>query len=259
MYYTKRQECNKQLAELEYRGETYTSKFIDLDDQQKGLKLLMNALYGKLCEKGHHTGIVYHESRFTKFKKDDEYYPCILTGSFITYRSRLELLHKIKASLQAGCDFLYADTDSVIIGCPKDLDYTTIFGTNNGNLGEWKEEGVYDVYLSLGKKKKYALINTKTMKKNKVVLSGVHNDVTGVIKAKLESDFCRTFEDIKYIFDRKNNVLFERARPTNVYTQTFNQLVLYRSNYQINRDAGEPTAILRVVGDDYILEKCQER
>lgn len=136
MYYNKRKECKTEMKELKKRGEDNTGKYADLQDQQEGLKILMNALYGKMCEGGHHTGIVYYESKYTKFKHDELSYPCILTGSFITYRGRLSLLQKIKAILDAGHDFLYADTDSVILGCPKDVDMTKIFGVDNGNLGE---------------------------------------------------------------------------------------------------------------------------
>lgn len=96
----------------------------------------MNSLYGKMCEKGHHRGWVYHESQIKGFTQENPKYPCILSGAFITYRARLCLLEKIKDVLDAGYDFLYADTDSVIYGCPRTDDAELIFGKDSGNLGE---------------------------------------------------------------------------------------------------------------------------
>lgn len=261
MYYTKRKECKDEMKEMERMGETKRDRYKDLDDQQEGLKLLMNSLYGKMCESGHQTGIVYYESRYKKYTNEHLDHPCILTGSFITYRGRLSLLEKIKAILDAGHDFLYADTDSVVLGCAKDADMTSIFGVDKGNLGEWKQEGVYDLYLSLGKKKKYALINRNNAdlkikgQKDKLALSGIIRRIQDAIKKQLRENPVQTVDDLIFIFDPRNNVLFERSKPVRVPNHSFNQLIMYETGFQMNRDAGKPNSRFYLAGSGYVLEQ----
>lgn len=103
-YYNKRMEVRARMEKLDPTQNNYQQLYEDMDDQQKGLKLLMNSLYGKMCEKAHHTGCIYHEGEFKNFISDSSInnYPCILTGSYIIYRARLELLNKIKAVREQG-------------------------------------------------------------------------------------------------------------------------------------------------------------
>lgn len=131
-FYNQRKEVKAKMKGM----DESSSKYKDLDELQTGLKLNMNSLYGKLCEKGHHKSYVYIEGKINEYNTPNPKYPCILTGSFITYRARLNLLQQIKAVLDAGYDFLYADTDSVIYGCPITDAAEKIFGKDNGNLGE---------------------------------------------------------------------------------------------------------------------------
>lgn len=257
MFYNRRKECNAKKQELEDRGDTKSSTYEDLDDQQKGLKLLMNSLYGKMCEKGHHTSVVYYQSKYTKFKQDNAKLPCILTGSFITYRGRLSLLQKIKAVIEAGHDFLYADTDSVVLGCHKDADMTPIFGTDQGNLGEWKQEGWYDLYLNIGLKKKYILINRRdTSVKPKFALSGIEVKYQEILKEQLKKNPQKTIPALIYMFDPKNNVLIEKCKRVTVTTLAYNQPVLYTTRFQMNPDMKNHTAIMKFTKDDFTLEIC---
>lgn len=261
MYYNKRKDCKAEMKKLERDGDDKTPMYEDLDDQQQGLKLLMNSLYGKLCEKGHHTGVVYHESKYTRYKQDDGIFPCILSGSFITYRGRLSLMKKIKAVVEAGYDFLYADTDSVILGCPKDADMTKIFGEDKGNLGEWKEEGQFDLFLNSGNKKKYFLINRRDThlpidKRIKYALSGIHRRIHKLIESEFEHNFSKATEDMIYFFDPKNNVCIERCKPTTVYTHAYNQPIIYNAKFQMNPSLKKVTAYMKLLKNGIVIEKC---
>lgn len=130
-YFDRRAAIKKEMEKL---SKTST-EYIALNDTQNGLKTLMNSLYGKMCEKGYHVNVVYNDLKFNTYKSKDRKHPCILTGSFITYRARLTLLKKIKKVLDSGYDFLYADTDSIIMGCGVDDDLTSIFGKDDGRIG----------------------------------------------------------------------------------------------------------------------------
>lgn len=131
-YYGKRMEY-KALMEEQKKG---TPEHELYDRIQHGLKILLNSLYGKLCERGYHVNIVFNDLKYDTYDNPNKIYPCILTGSFITYRARLKLLSTIKRVLDAGHDFLYADTDSITLGCKRGTNLTPIFGTDNKNLGE---------------------------------------------------------------------------------------------------------------------------
>lgn len=130
-YYGKRLEY-KDLKEKAPKGSADYELY---DTVEHGLKVLLNSIYGKMCEKGYHVNTVYYDLKYEIYQNPWKKYPCILTGSFITYRARLKLLSTILKTLEAGHDFLYADTDSITLGCDKDADLTTIFGEKTKKLG----------------------------------------------------------------------------------------------------------------------------
>lgn len=201
-YYERRKEIKRIMDRMESEGEKGTPKYIDLDDKQSNLKLLMNSLYGKMCEKGRLIECVYAMGEYHEFENEEEYYPCILTASYITYKSRLCLLEKIKAVIESGYDFLYADTDSVVLGCPKEADLTPIFGVNEGKLGQWKLEGTYDLFLHNGARKKYVLFDRST-EKHKIALSGIPKSICELITDKIKVDFKGGVRDMEILFNPK--------------------------------------------------------
>lgn len=69
-YYSKRKEVISKRDNLDPNLPNYKQLYDDMDDQQKGLKLLMNSLYGKMCEKAHHMGCIYHEGEYKKYISD---------------------------------------------------------------------------------------------------------------------------------------------------------------------------------------------
>lgn len=228
-----------------------------LDDTQKGLKDLMNSLYGKLCEKGHHQGTVYFHSKSTNFAHETFKYPCILTGAYITYRARLCLLEKIKKVVDSGYDFLYADTDSVIYGCPVTDEPALIFGEDTGKLGEWKEEGTFDLYLNNGKKKKYVLVNRNT-KKYKMALSGIPKPVHKMVDHQMKTNFDRIVQDLIYVFSPESNVLIKNCKRSCVLSNRWDQQIIFNTDFCMRDTKAKVTARMWIDErkKDYRLEIC---
>lgn len=244
------------IKEIMARTPEDTPEYKSLDDTQNGLKILMNSLYGKMCEKGHHTNVVYNQTKYEVFTNEKKVYPCILTGSFITYRARLTLLRKIKETIESGYDFLYADTDSIIMGCPVDADTTPIFGEDDGLIGHWKNEGIFDLYLNIWKKKKYFLANSET-KKFKMAFSGIPKSVHRIIKNKLKEDFRETVEDLKILFSPEENILIEKSKPISVLN-VLDQQVIFNTDFAMNSQFREPTGYMKIRDGDYTIEKCTD-
>ena len=87
-------------------------------------------------------------------------------GAFITAYARQELLDRI---LEIGNDFVYCDTDNI-----KMLNYEKhkhLF-TEGRELGQWKDEGNCEVFMTLGKKK-YACIKNGVLD---VTFSGLNKE-----------------------------------------------------------------------------------
>lgn len=235
-----------------------STEYSGLKDLEEGLKLLMNSLYGKMCERGYHVNKVYNELRFEIFENTEKNYPCILTGSYITSKSRLKLLTKIREIIDAGYDFLYADTDSVIFGAPKKADLGKIFPDDQGKLGEWKLESVgntktWDLFLSVWKKKKYVLANRKE-RQHKKAFSGVPKRIHRIIDGCLERDFERTLDDLGVMLSPHENIIMKNVKPIS-FLNDYGQTVIFNGDYSINSHLKDPTGYLRIVGDNYVLEK----
>lgn len=221
-----------------------------------GLKVLLNSLYGKMCEKGYHVNTVYYDLKYEIYPNPKKKYPCILTGSFITYRARLKLLKTIKQVVESGHDFLYADTDSITLGCDRDADLTPIFGEKSPKLGAWKDEGTYDLYLNIFKKKKYFLVNRGT-KKFKLALSGIPKKVQKILEHQLTINFEKTLEDMKKIFDPNENFRFLQCKP-NASLNFLDQMIIVNVDFDINGGELDPTGTIEFTEDGYILKKlCQ--
>lgn len=250
-YYKKRMEY-KSLMEEQLLG---TPQYDLFDRIQHGLKILLNSLYGKMCERGYHVNIVYNDLKFETYDNPKKIYPCILTGSFITYRARLKLLSTIKKVLDAGHDFLYADTDSITLGCKEGSDLKPIFGEDNKNLGEWKDEGTYDLYLSVFKKKKYFLAN-RSNKKFKMALSGVPNAKQKIFQKQLKNNFERVVKDMEKIYDPYRNYRMVSCKPNSIMNY-MDQTIIVNVDFQINHELGFENGTIIFTEDDYIIrETC---
>lgn len=251
-YYAKRNEYK----DLRDKFEEGTPEYELYDRIQHGLKILLNSLYGKMCERGYHINIVFNDLKFETYDNPKKIYPCILTGSFITYRARLKLLSTIKKVLDAGHDFLYADTDSITLACRKGSDLKPIFGEDNKNLGEWKDEGTYDLYLSVFKKKKYFLANRDT-KKFKMALSGVPNAKQKIFQKQLKNNFERVVKDMEKIYDPYRNYRMLSCKPNSIMNY-MDQTIIVNVDFQINHELGFENGTIEFTEDDYILrEQCQ--
>lgn len=248
-YFDRRHAVKDRMKNCKDPGE-----YADLDDTQKGLKLLMNSLYGKMCEKGHHTNVVFNELKYETFLNEEKIYPCILTGSFITYRARLTLLRKIRECIDAGYEFLYADTDSIMIGCSKDDDPEDVFGRDSGLIGEWKLEGTFDLYLSLWKKKKYFLAN-KTKKEYKMAFSGIPKRIHKLIEKKLVDNYEKTVEDMAILFNPNENIVIRNAKPISILNE-WDQQVIWNADFALNSAFREPTGYMVIGDNDYVIERC---
>ena len=105
-------------------------------------------------------------------------------GAFITAYARQELLDRI---LEVGSDFVYCDTDSIkMINYEK---HTHLF-TLGRELGQWKDEGNYEVFKTLGKKK-YACVKNGVLD---VTFSGLNKEfvLSSVTNKELFVDTLRT-------------------------------------------------------------------
>ena len=105
-------------------------------------------------------------------------------GAFITAYARKELLDRI---IEVGNDFVYCDTDS--IKCINGERYTHLFDLGN-ELGQWKDEGNYEVFKTLGKKK-YACVKNGVLD---VTFSGLNKEfvLSSVMDKELFVDTLRT-------------------------------------------------------------------
>lgn len=248
-YYSKRLEYQRMMASHP-KG---SAEYVKYDKIQKGLKILLNSMYGKMCEKGYHANVVFYDSRYETFENENKVYPCILTGSFITYRARLKLLNAIKKVVDAGYDFLYADTDSITLGCPKNSDLTPIFGSNSTSLGEWKDEGTYDLYLCIFKKKKYFMANRET-KKVKMALSGVPKRIHDILEKQWGKNFKRVVDDMERFFDPNENFTLVSCKPA-PFENFIGQQIIVNVDFSLNSELLEPTGFVRFTEDDYHIER----
>lgn len=128
-------------------------------------KLMSNALYGKTCEKIH-LDTEYYSQIQDKYLKLDEYklenpeardliYRCIFTGTYITTIGRIMLSEMTKKIIDAGGEFLYCDTDSVFVVIDKNNPIINELPLHPSQEGLWKCENFFNLYLDIGKKKKY--------------------------------------------------------------------------------------------------------
>lgn len=105
--YRKRANLKKELKQLEKQEKTQESivRIEQLNNQQTGIKIVLNSLYGKFCEKPHHTQCFYsnlNNYKFERYAVPNPEYRCILSGCYIIYESRLKLLDKIIKCSERG-------------------------------------------------------------------------------------------------------------------------------------------------------------
>lgn len=244
---------------LEQTQETI-AKIEQLNNQQTGIKIVLNSLYGKFCEKPHHTQCFYSNLtnwQYIRYPVENPVYRSILSGAYITSIGRLKLIDKIIQCAKQGWKVLYADTDSVIFVCPKTADHTPIFGTDNGWLGEWKVEGTFTTFVNSGVKKKYFIMDENNPSNYRKAMSGVNKEFVQALEKQLKKGNRQTIEDIIFIFDPNNNVILKRMKKNKVRTRLHNQTIIYESDFTFN---GKKTINAEVVVTDgeYKLIKYEQ-
>lgn len=237
--YRKRVLLNRELADIKTKPVTpeIEAKTEQLKNEQTGIKIVLNALYGKFCERPHHTQCFYSnltDYKYVRYPLENPVYRCILSGCYIIYEARLKLIDKIIKCRQQGWTVLYTDTDSVIFACPKDADSTTIFGTNEGWLGQWKLEGKFTTFVNSFVKKKYFILDETNPANFRKAMSGVNKDFVKALEKQLLLGNKQTIDDILFIFDPNNNVVLRGLKKNRVRTQLHNQSIFYNSDYTFN-------------------------
>lgn len=237
--YRKRTVLKKELKEIDALPKTQDTiaRKEQLQNQQTGIKIVLNSLYGKFCEKPHHTQCFYSnvsDYKFIRYPVNAPVYRTILSGCYITYTARLKLIEKIIECRKRGWTVLYSDTDSVIFACPKSADHTSIFGIDEGWLGQWKEECRGNVFVNSGVKKKYFLMDTNRPHIYKKAMSGVNKEFVKALEKQLDKGNKQTIEDIIFIFDPNNNVVLRKMKKNKLRTYVHNQTILYESDYVFN-------------------------
>lgn len=232
-----------------------------LNMRQQGCKIIMNSIYGKLCEKPHSSSCFYYSKtlKYEKYLKDKEdfSYRSILTGSFVSYMGRLMLMDKLERCLSAGYRVLYADTDSVVlIYRESEFDKVSeVFGENRGEMGEWKCEGNFNLFLNSGVRKKYCLLDTDNLANFKIAWSGINKQVPRVFETALKNGNKQALDDLIFIFDPNQNVLFKRQKRVRVLNFYQDHSVILDTDFQMNLRVGRVTAICTVDKYGYVLEK----
>lgn len=237
--YRKRVNIKREKEEFESKPPTQETitRLVQLENEDEGVKTILNSIYGKFCEKPHHTQCFYSNVNGFKFQRyavDNPVYRCILSGAYITYQGRLKVIEKIIQCSKEGWKVLYADTDSVIFACPKSTDHTKVFGTNDGWLGQWKDVGRFTVFVNSGVKKKYFLMNEDKPELFKKAMSGVNKEFVKALEKQLKAGNKQTIEDIIFIFDPANNVILRKMKKNKVRTDLYNQTIIYDSDYTFN-------------------------
>lgn len=239
--YRKRVLLKRELKQLKEQPRTHEnlSRIEQLSNQQTGIKIVLNSLYGKFCEKPHHNRCFYSnlsDFKYVRYPIDNPKYRSILSGAYIIYEARLKLLDKIIKCVEQGWKVLYADTDSVIFVCPKSADHTIVFGTDEGWLGQWKLEGKFNIFVNNGVKKKYFLMDSNNPANYRKAMSGVNKEFVKALEKQLDAGNKQTIEDIIFIFDPKNNVVLRKLKKNKVRTHVYNQTIIYESDYTFNGD-----------------------
>lgn len=245
--YRKRVLLKRELKDLKAQERTHEilSRIEQLSTQETGIKIVLNSLYGKFCEKPFHNRCFYSnlsDFKYVRYPVDNPKYCSILSGAYIIYEARLKLLEKIIKCVEQGWKVLYADTDSVIFACPKTADHTSVFGTDEGWLGQWKEEGKFapaqrfNIFVNSGVKKKYFLMDSNNPANYKNAMSGVNKEFVKALEKQLDLGNKQTIEDIIFIFDPKNNVVLKKMKKNKVRTHVYNQTIIYESDYTFNGD-----------------------
>lgn len=226
-------------------------------DEDARLKVLMNSIYGKMCEKTREERTLYKGGKFIKKPIEGFKFKSTASGLYVAWMGRLIIYKHILEVIAAGYKFLYCDTDSIKFAHPKGADLTEIFNIGNRELGEWKNEGQFHEFNS-HVKKKYALINYDEPHKSKFALSGIDGtlNLEGILIKGLSNPktFNRTLDHIRKIFNPSYNVVIRNGKRISVLTDRYNQTFIRPGDFNSNPAAEITIAIMTLDPDNKTYE-----
>lgn len=216
-------------------------------DEDSRLKVLMNSIYGKMCEKTRDEKTLYKKGQFVKEPIKGFRFKSTISGLYVAWMGRLIIYKHILEVLAAGYKFLYCDTDSIKFVHPKEANLKEIFKIGNRNLGDWKNEGTFHEFCS-HVKKKYALINYDDPSKSKFALSGIDgalNLEAILIKGLSNGEtFNTTLGHIRLLFNPKCNVVIRNGKRISALTDKYHQTFIRPGDFNSNPNCKNTIAVM---------------
>lgn len=219
-------------------------------DRDKQLKVAMNSIYGKLCQRTFQADTIYRKGKFeTDHLEGVELRSC-MTGLYVAWMGRLILYEHIVKVIDKKFTFLYCDTDSIKFAAGNRTTLPLIFDLSATRLGAWKDEGQFDEFCC-NKRKKYALINYRKPEESKFALSGINGTlkIPDILTKYLKDPTKRgeTLEHIRKIFSPFHNVVIKNGKTVKVLTEKFDQTVIKTTDFNTNPELKKETiAIMEV-------------
>lgn len=224
---------------------------VKLEDDS--LKLAMNCIYGKLCEKTRDVKTKYKRAQFTEEPIKDVKLKSPLSGLYVSWMGRLMIYKHIHKVLERGYKFLYSDTDSIKFVHPKGANLGELFHIGKEKLGDWKNEGQFQEFTS-HVRKKYALINYINPELSKFAISGINGSLKlpeiFIKYLKNPDTYNQTLRHIRTMFHTSKNVVIRNAKTVSLVTNRFNQTVIRTSDFNTNPRAEKNTVATMEVNPD---------
>lgn len=260
-------ELSRFMCEMYERRRFYKTKE-DLtpaeEADDKSIKIAMNSIYGKLCEKTHEEKVIYKKGKFNTEDLLDVEMRSPISGTYVAWMGRLMIYEHLYKVRRAGFKFLYCDTDSIKFVHPAGYDLGKLFVIGNTDLGQWKDEGQFDEFMS-NKSKTYALINHKDIERSKFKLSGVSNSdkLAKIFITRLKNPKLKrvTLEHVRSYYNPKRNILVRQAKTRTILTERFNQSIIVNVDYRTMPSIkGDPYAVLEIDWDrmDYTWKERKD-
>lgn len=232
-----------------------------LDQLQIAIKTAMNTIYGKMCEKAYFTDERYFGDNRVKTMLPDEelYYHSTLTGTYITWMSRLRVMEMCKELYANGCEILYTDTDSVqFVYDLKDRKKIMEIVGNTDKLGGWKIEGEFDYFASCADKK-YMLIDKTNINNSLLKFSGINRlkDYVRLFKKHLEINFDEALNLWMNIFDPSKKWVFKNAKNISLKNNKYHTVIMSTDfNTKQNKNAPDGEIWIKDNGLSYEWRKA---
>lgn len=234
----------------------------DIEDEEKkknglgNIKLILNSIYGKLCERTY-TKEHYYDPEICDFIGKDVFvneYRYTLSGAFVSQMGRLIMMSVITKEINNGNVFIYSDTDSIklVVNNP------VKFPVHPINLGFFKNEGWgsecrgFTNFHHNGSLKKNLIFSNKDIKKSiKLTLSGIVKDIH---KDLLNN---ASIEVLKDMFSTEKRIVIAEGGKDRRKNK-FGQKLLGRSMVCIRGSFEKGTHILEKVGGIWKISKFEK-